>query len=334
MDSHSPAASAPLEIRELQGSAHLRRQVQHDLALANSARAPRPRVRPAMRGIQHHDVQPAPLRRGSKTEMQLAPQLRPAEKLPPVRQASSAAPARGLCAEWTIAAPASASEPAPARKIVLIRITLRTSSSISNLSTNPTPLATSSRNEKGRPLGRPSHPEWYCPRKLALGVCSIFKGLRFAFWSEAFTLTMSSFCSAVHLASAACAFASHFSLAVAASAVGGGVRTLHDRQHSGERRCNSCRGGFTSPARPIQTTRTRHRYPARPALRSSFPAPRELAAAPRFRRILSCASQSVSAVRLPVAIAYETSPSSSQVLKPAQTGRISSACVASLADPS
>src|SRR6266404_1111778 len=88
------------------------------------------------------------------------------------------------------------------------------------------------------------------------------------------------------------------------------------------------------PARPIQTTRTRHRYPAQPALRSSFPAPRELAAAPRFRRILSCASQSVSAVRLPAALRRKLLPISPRVLKPAQTAASAPPALLSLADPS
>src|SRR5580692_317558 len=42
----------------LQGSPHLRRKIQHNLAFANAARAPRTRVGPAVRRIEHDDVQP------------------------------------------------------------------------------------------------------------------------------------------------------------------------------------------------------------------------------------------------------------------------------------
>jgi len=147
MDSHSPAASAPLEIRELQGSAHLRRQVQHDLALANSARAPRPRVRPPCAGSSTRCSARSFAAR-LQTEMQLAPQLRPAEKLPPVRQASSAAPARDLRGMDHCRA-ASASEPAPARKnSPHSNNTSHVKQHIKSVDQS-TPLATSSRNEKG-----------------------------------------------------------------------------------------------------------------------------------------------------------------------------------------
>src|SRR6266849_3133963 len=88
------------------------------------------------------------------------------------------------------------------------------------------------------------------------------------------------------------------------------------------------------PARPIQTTRTRHRYPALLALRSSFPAPRELAAAPRSRWTLSCAPQSVSAVRPPAASRRKLLPVSPPVLKLAQTAASAPPALLSPADPS
>src|SRR6266478_4185238 len=86
------------------------------------------------------------------------------------------------------------------------------------------------------------------------------------------------------------------------------------------------------PAWPIQTTQNQLRYPARPALRSSSPAPRVLAAAPRSRRTLSCASQSASAVRRPAVSRRKLLPVSPQVLKPAQTAASAPPALLSLAD--
>jgi len=118
---------------------------------------------------------------------------------------------------------------------------------------------------------------------------------------------MSSFCSAVHLASAACALAPTSRL-----------QLLHPPS---ARRPHSPRVSIPVSAMQLLAeadSLPRHGQSKQPelgiAIRTAdtsifFSSAARLAAAPRFRRILSCASQSVSAVRLPAA-SEETSPSS------------------------